>query len=433
MTNGVKLDSTEPMETIQTGFAWQMRNNPMDETHKDALRPSFDHEVKRKFHGTEVTSGIYAEEHQGFEAFSKIGGEWDDLFRRSDGASPFLARAWTITFVREGRLQGTPLLIIVRVDQKLVALLALSVRRAAGTKIAEPISTAVPSYLGVLLDPQFRRAIYWMADFIAKKSSIGVLSFQNVSSTDQATNELIGELGKRRFISHSTKRRTCHYIRLGRSFEEYLKEEQSPKRRKKLRYQERKLSNLADVVIHRYAGLEITPEVLTRVGVIQEASWMKRRGGSVLGQPFYQKLLVEMAQAGLGNVWLMTIDGHDAAFRYTFIIHDRLYSKWTAFDLKYEHLRHVGKVLTMNAICDACEDGVLSFDFGHGDAPHKRFWATDSYDVNRVAVGRGLAGRLVVLWLAVRWWLANRKWIRTRYRACRRQFQKVRNQFSSAD
>ncbi|MHC4228505.1 MAG: GNAT family N-acetyltransferase, partial [Planctomycetota bacterium] len=326
----------------------------MGETQKDAPRLSFDREVKRKFHGTEVTSGIYVEQHQGLEAFSKIGGEWDDLFRRSDGASPFLARAWAITFVREGRLQGTPSLITVRADQKLVALLALSVRRAASTKIAEPTGETVPSYLGVLLDPQFRRAIYWMADFIAKKSSIGVLSFQNVSSADQATNELIAELGKRRFISHSTKRRTCHYIRLGCSFDKYLKTSKSAKERKKLRKEDRKLSKYGQVKLLRYEAAEISPEILSRVAAIQEQSWIKRRGGFVLWQPFYQKLMLEMAEAGLGRVWLMTIDGEDAAFKYALISHSSLCLLWTAFKLKYASSLSVGKVLTQATIHDAC-------------------------------------------------------------------------------
>jgi len=44
------------METIQTSLAKQMRENPMGETRKDALRLNFDHKLKLEFHGTKVTS-----------------------------------------------------------------------------------------------------------------------------------------------------------------------------------------------------------------------------------------------------------------------------------------------------------------------------------------------------------------------------------------
>ena len=375
--------------------------------------------------------GMYAEQHRGLEAFSTIAGEWDDLFRRSEDAMPYLARPWAATFVGQGKLQGAPLLITVRAGQKLAALLALSVRRSGTVEIAEPVGTAEPSYLGVLLDPRYRPAIQCMADFIAKETSIAVLCLQNVSSTDRAPNELLAELGKKRFISRSARRDLCPYIKLGCSFEEYLKHSKSREGRKKLRYRERKLLNSADVVVHRYVGEEITAEILSRVGAIQEASWMKKRGASVLGRPCYRKLLLEMAKAGLGTVWLMTIDGRDAAFRYAFVAHGRLCSKWSAFDLKYEPLQHVGRVLTMRTIRDACEDGVLSFDFMHGDSQWKCYWATDFHDVNRVATGRGFAGRLVVLWLAFLWWMAKQKWIRTKYRAFRSKLRKARNYFSS--
>ncbi len=37
------------METIQTSLDYQMRENPMGETRKDALRLNFDHKLKLEF------------------------------------------------------------------------------------------------------------------------------------------------------------------------------------------------------------------------------------------------------------------------------------------------------------------------------------------------------------------------------------------------
>ena len=44
------------METIQASFDHLMRENPMGETRKDALRLDFDRKLKLEFHGTKVTS-----------------------------------------------------------------------------------------------------------------------------------------------------------------------------------------------------------------------------------------------------------------------------------------------------------------------------------------------------------------------------------------
>ena len=44
------------METIQASFNYQMRENPMGESKKDAIRVNFNKKLKLEFHGTKVTS-----------------------------------------------------------------------------------------------------------------------------------------------------------------------------------------------------------------------------------------------------------------------------------------------------------------------------------------------------------------------------------------
>ena len=81
----------------------------------------------------------------------------------------------------------------------------------------------------------------------------------------------------------------------------------------------------------------------------------------------------------------MTINGDDAAFAYAFVAHGKLHYYWPAFKLKYESSLSVGQILLMQVVRDACGDGIISFDFLHGDAEYKRFWATNTSRVDRVA------------------------------------------------
>jgi CelD/BcsL family acetyltransferase involved in cellulose biosynthesis len=374
---------------------------------------------------------IHAEVLRYPEALTRLGKDWDDLFERDIDAPPFLSRAWISVFVREGRLRGTPLFIVVYAERKLVALLSLAVRRLPGIKMAELIGLREPSYLGVLSDPDYPSAIQYMADFIAGKSGIGLLSFQNISSTDWTTEKLIVELSRRRFLCRHIMRNLCFSLQLPSSFDEYLQKTKSTKQRKKLRKEKRRLSRYGQVQLLRYEAAEISREILHRIAVIHEESWLKRRGANMLIQPFYQKLMLEMARAGFGRVWLITIDGEDAAFKYALFAHGKLHLKWTAFKLKYASSLSVGKILTMMTIRDARNDGIFFIDFGHGDAPHKRFWATDSHEVRRAVAGRGFIGVLATLGIEMVWWLARNQWLRKQYRDFRRKVHGVQKSLFS--
>ena len=193
-----------------------------------------------------------------------------------------------------------------------------------------------------------------------------------------------------------------------------------------MRRRERRLFESGDVKVEHYVGEEVTPDILVRIAAIEEQSWLKRRGAAVLNRPFYQKLLLKMAQAGFGHVWLMTIDSDDAAFEYVFISHKKLQFGWRAFKLKHSSSVSIGQILMMHTIRDACSNGILSMDIGHGEADYKRFWAEDSYKVNRVVAGHGIRGRLIAMYYYIIWRFATIEWLHSFYRRIRRMFRAFR-------
>lgn len=351
------------------------------------------------------------------------------MFARAVDAPPYLSCPWASTFIQEGRIRGNPLFILAWYGTKLVALFPLAVRKCLNVKIAVPIGTGEGAYLGLLLDPNYRSVVDHMGDLIISKKVFDVYYSEDLSSEDAATNDLLASLANKGYSCRKVLRRPCYWIRLGCSFDEYLKRKiKKSKRRYKLRYKERKLYKSADVKVVRYIGKDITPEINGRVATIQLESWIKRRGAAILGQPFYQKLLMNMAEAGLGHVWLMTINGEDAAFAYAFIAHGKLHYYWPAFKLKYESSLSIGQMLLMHLIRDACEEKVVSFDFVHGDAEYKRFWANECYSVYRIAAGRGFAGRLMTLSYYVVWLLGKTQWLRSFYDHVRRILRRLKNE-----
>ena len=358
---------------------------------------------------------------EGAESISEFSEYWDDLFARAVDAPPYLSRPWASTFVQEGKMPGEPLFILAWCGNKLVALFALAVRKFLNVKIAAPIGTGDGAYLGLLLDPNYRSVVDHIGNLIISEKLFDVYYSEDLSSEDAATNDLLARLATKGYSCRRVMRSPCYWIRLGRSFDEYIKSNITKgKRRKKLRYKEKKLYESADVKVIRYAGKEVTPEVNRRTATVQLESWIKRRGGAVLGRPFYQKLLKNMVDAEMTCVWLMTIDAEDAAMVYTFVAHQQLHFYWTSFKLKFESPLSIGQMLIMQVIRDACEQGIQLFDFIHGQADYKHFWATDCHNVHRVAAGRGFPGRLVAICYYVIWQTAKIKLLKSLYRRARK-------------
>lgn len=356
---------------------------------------------------------------KGADGVSEFDECWDDLFSRAVDATPYLSRSWVSTFVREGRIKGVPVFVLAFSGTKLLGLLPLVVRTFLTVKIAEPIGVGEASYFGVLYDSEYPSVIECMADLIASEGIFDVYLNTFLSTSDRAANDLLAALVQKGYFCQQIHRDPCCYIQLGCSFDEYFNKCISSRSRHTLRRKERRLLRNSDVRFEYYIGKEITNEILSRVAIVQEESWMKRRGVAVLGQKFYQKFLLQMAEAGLGRLWLMTIDGVDAAFQYAFVAHNKLYFRWTAFRLRYESLSP-GHSLMMHVIRESCDNNDLWIDLGPGEAEYKRFWASHHFDVNRAIAGKGLMGRLITMCYYSAWRLAKIKCLHSSYRRIKR-------------
>jgi len=364
---------------------------------------------------------------EGAESISEFAEHWDDLFARATDAPPFLSRIWVNTFIQEGKIHGIPVFILAWCGVKLVALFPLAIRGSLIAKIAEPIGTGQGSYLGLLLDPEFPFAVEAMADQIISGKVFDVYCSTDLYSEDLATNDLLVQLVKRGYSSRRVYRNPCPCIRLGCSYEEYLQNAKSAKSRQTLRRKQRSLCQTHAVDVECYNDSEVTADVIQRIACIQEQSWMKRRGAAVLGQPFYRKLLPAIAHAGFAKVWVMKIDDVDVAFVFALVAHRILYFAWTAFKLEYASSLSVGQFLTSWTIRDACRDGILLFDFEHGDAEYKRFWSTDTYSVYRVVAGRGVCGRFIAGIYFITWRLAKIKYLKAFYRRLRLKVRSLKH------
>lgn len=332
-----------------------------------------------------------------------VADEWDRLFHSLADAQPYLHRAWVTAWRSAAPSHLHTCILAVRKEGTLSGLFPLQVARYGPLRVARPVGTGLPSYLGILADPLDSETLEALAQAVLERQHFDLLITHDVYSRDLATNMLLDELSQRLAYVVRRHRARTHLIRLSPTFDEYL-QMHSAKSRQTLRRKRRKLESAHDICIHRFDGACLDTAAIARIAEIQRASWMRQRGADVFSGSFFRELIDRMARVGLARAWVLTVNGRDAAFMLALCAGDSLIYKWTAFTLEHADLS-VGQYLTAATIQDCCERGVRWYDFSHGEAAYKSFWSTDTGDVSRVIVGSGLRGKAAARCLASLWHL----------------------------
>ena len=219
---------------------------------------------------------------------------WEDLLARVPTAWAFQSYAWTASFVAAENRKTQSRIITAWEGPRLVAVLPLRVRRVLGVKVARPMGDSIPSYLGVLVDPATVGAIEGIVQAILETRLFDVLLTNNCSTEDAGTRDLLGRLQTAGWATAATRRNVSRFVQLGCSFDEYLEQRHSSKRRHELRRTERKILSDHGGSILSFSGAQVTAEVVRRMAEIQHASWMERRGAAVLDRPFYRLSLIHI-------------------------------------------------------------------------------------------------------------------------------------------
>ena len=169
-------------------------------------------------------------------------------------------------------------------------------------------------------------------------------------------------------------RQTPHWsTRLPDSYDAFLKSLSSNLRSNVRRFDKRVVKELGDsLVIQRFQDSDHVDQLCADIEAIASRTYQRGLGVGYTGQPL-QLALIKLAasRGGLRN-WVLYIADVPAAFWLGYAYGGTYWSLATGFDTKYSDLR-LGQFLQMRAIADLCnEPGMVSFDWGAGDAEHKR-------------------------------------------------------------
>lgn len=358
------------------------------------------------------------------EVSNSLAKEWDALFAQATHASIHMSRPWIDCWTHRVTRPSKTFILTVRQSGELVGLLPLIVRPFAGTRIAYPIGSGRGN-LGVLVSEHTPEASIYLAEAVSSVADFLIL--HDVSSKDKPTQCFVQALSEYQWLIRRHRRNVLLASALLPDYEDFLIQNKSTKARRNMRYRARALERDYEVELQRFQGPGVSEPVVLRCAEIHAASWLKSRGGAFLCEPFYQELVLRCASAGLIEVWIMKLNGDDAAFAILGISHGICYYEWPAFKLQYESKYSIGQILLSRIIAAACAEGVQEFNFGQGDGEYKRFWSNREYSTDRVVAGRGVRGRFFAWTVSQGLSLRRFRFVRTVFRRSRKILQFFRH------
>jgi len=334
---------------------------------------------------------------------------WDQLLKRSPAASPFAGWAWHWAWANSAPpedVRTSHAVVLHGVGGAVEALLPVAVRdvtlrRRQVTALTWAIGDiGCPDHLDVLAAPE--------ADLGAVVTALkalpwDVMVLSNLAPDATNATRLAAALARRGCAIRREALRSCPYLELPNSWEEYLAS-LSAARRQNLRRKERSLRRNHAVIVADY-GPERVDEGWRRLVALHQLRWS---GAGTFSDPRIEQLhhcFVREA-ARRGQLWLSTLelDGTPAAAWYGFAHRDTVYFYQSGRDPRWA-AESVGHVLMSMMIRRAIERGYRRFDFLRGAEPYKMQWtASRRVTVELVAFrpnwrgqwlrGLDLAGRL---------------------------------------
>lgn len=308
------------------------------------------------------------------EQFAALKPRWKQLIAQSDCASPFQTWEWNFcSWKHFGR--GELFILVAKQDGEIVAIMPLTISRGRHTAIRRI------QWIGQMADYQ---------DLIAlpEKYEESTRHFFDYLSQERGRWDFceLTNIPERAAIAHldptseirkvSRQHYICPLLTLESSFEKYLNNFSSSKRKKILRFKRRlqKELNAEFVTVESHTELDQAMHELFELHSIkweQKGSQGKFFNSSI--RAFHLDLATHFLEIGILKLHRMKAEGKTRAILYGFHFHDRFYGYLKGYDPaigKYSP----GMTMIAHSIDKAIEQGAHAFEFLSGGEPYKYFW-----------------------------------------------------------
>jgi len=315
--------------------------------------------------------------------FVQLGPEWGGLFQRANPENVFLSFGWMSTWWKHFG-KGQLAVIAVRDSAgRLIAVAPFYISRSSAALGARRLGFLADErvgsdYLNVLAEAGFAAAA---VEEIARILFAHRRLWDYIELRDTADSPLVAALTARlrsRGMSvHQTARRTCRYIPLPPTFEQYLAGiGQSLRTHCRRQWQALQRAHQGEsLVVSGAAELDREFPTLIALHRMRFAQRTEQSAFLAPGVPqFHADAMRLLAAEGFVRLFLLKAGSETIAALYGFSV-GRTFQFYQC-GMHTGWLQHsTGHILTGKAIEQAIADGNATFDFLRGDEPYKAQWA----------------------------------------------------------
>jgi CelD/BcsL family acetyltransferase involved in cellulose biosynthesis len=327
-----------------------------------------------------VNPDFEAEEIRSEAGLVRLAPEWEELWRRCPGATPFQSPAWLVPWWRHFH-PGELFTVAVRRGRRLVGLAPFYLEDGALGRRLLPVGISLSDYHDVLLDPEVAEAA-------------GAALVAHVAGLDGWDSWELEELAPGAAALALPVPRGCEETGAGQSACPVLilpdglraaSDILSPQKRRKLAMARNRAERRGGVALEE-AGPEDARDALELLFRLHKARWSERGEAGLINQRvehFQREALPGLARAGLVRLYTLRIGGEPAASYYGFLHRDRAYGYLTGFDPAFS-FESPSVTLLAHVIERAAAEGAREMHFLRGREPYKYEWgAIDRWNRRR--------------------------------------------------
>lgn len=298
--------------------------------------------------------------------------QWDALWRRAPGATPFQSPHWLLPWWSHFS-NGGELAVLISDN----ALAPLYILRDDSESLGMFLGTGNSDYLDILSDGADVDALVARA----LENDCQFWDLQQLRPSSPLLNAALPE----GWSDNREEMDPCPALSIENAGEE-LSNLLSTHARKKLRYYRRCAAREAEVS-YSSATAETLDECLTALYELHAARWKTRGLPGVLAddvtQSFHRQVARRMLEAGSLRMYTMRMNERIVAVFYGFAHQGTTYYYLSGFDPALDRLS-IGSIIVAHAVEQAVSEGDTTFDFLRGAEEYKYAWgATDRINRRR--------------------------------------------------
>ncbi len=337
-------------------------------------------------------NSTWVEEIQTGLRFASMRNEWGALAARSK-AGPFLSWSWLYPWwQRLGFQRALRIFVAWDEEQKAVGILPLS--QETTHEMGVPVrkwrflgDTHVGSdYLDLLAEPEYENVLIesFAKHLAAKKNSIDVLELHGLPQGSAFSQAILKALGKEALVSRCSKQYTCPLVKIGDSWEQYLK---SVGRTDNLRRRHKWFLSQPGFAIERWEDSFSIAKSVSEFFELHRLRWEKEGGSQGIHGPhvqsFHRDATFFMAQDGHVRMYILRLGNQPLSAVYVILWKNRVYFYQSGYDPQWTR-RSAGLVLLGQTLADAFGEKRIEFDFLRGQEPYKFEWANDQRETEEL-------------------------------------------------